>query len=74
MHRIGVVEERVNYPKLQALFMDNLPSDAQYFNEFHALIVRHSVVACKKSPECEGCPILDICESGTSNVQVSSSQ
>ena len=74
MHRIGVVDERVNYAKLQALFMDNLPSDAQYFNEFHALIVRHSIVACKKSPKCEGCPILDICEFGTSNDQVSSSQ
>ena len=74
MHRIGIVDERMNYSKLQALFMDNLPSAAQYFNEFHALIVRHSVVTCKKSPECEGCPILDICEFGTSNVQVSSSQ
>jgi endonuclease-3 related protein len=74
MHRLGIAAENASYSELQALFMNNLPPDAKHFNEYHALIVRHSVVACKKKPECADCPILDICPVGASNAQISPSQ
>ena len=73
MHRLGIVPEKVSYSQLQTLFMNNLASNTKHFNEYHALIVRHCVAACKKRPLCVGCPVLDICETGLSNVQVSSS-
>lgn len=73
MHRLGIVAERIGYAQLQTLFMNNLASNATMFNEYHALIVRHSVVVCKKRPLCAACPILEICETGLSNPQVSPS-
>lgn len=43
-------------------FMERLPADAALFNEYHALIVRHGVVRCRKrDPRCAGCPLLDLC-------------
>jgi endonuclease-3 related protein len=71
MHRLGMASEDVSYSELQSLFMDNLAPDTQYFNEYHALIVRHAVVSCKKQPVCPDCPLLDICETGLSNPQIS---
>jgi endonuclease-3 related protein len=71
MHRLGMVDENVNYSAIQSMFMDNLVQNTKSFNEYHALIVRHSVVSCKKRPVCVGCPMLDICETGLSNPQIS---
>ena len=36
------------YDALQALFTDNLPSDARVYNEYHALIVRLCKELCRK--------------------------
>jgi endonuclease-3 related protein len=47
----------MSYHDLQKFFMENLPADADMFNEFHALLVRLGKERCKKSgPLCEGCP------------------
>ena len=48
-----------DYDNIQGFFMDNLPSDTYLFNEFHALIVRLCQINCKKTPECNGCPLED---------------
>lgn len=54
-----------SYDAWQRLFMDHLPADVALFNEYHALIVRHGVVRCRKrNPHCEGCPLLDLCPTG----------
>jgi endonuclease-3 related protein len=71
MHRLGMVNEDVSYSKLQSMFMDNLAHNTKLFNEYHALIVRHAVVSCKKRPLCPDCPLLDICDTGLSNTQTS---
>lgn len=51
------------YDHVQQFCHENLPTDAPLFNEFHALIVRHSVVHCRKRPLCAGCPLVAHCPS-----------
>ena len=58
MNRHGLVPEQTSYEELQALFTDNLTSDASLFNEYHALLVRIGKSWClKKQPVCETCPL-----------------
>lgn len=57
-HRHGLIAEDADYHSVQELFMDNLPSDAALFNEYHALIVRVGKEWClKKQGLCETCPL-----------------
>ncbi|MED4203461.1 endonuclease III domain-containing protein [Neobacillus mesonae] len=39
-----------------------LPRDLMLYNEYHALLVEHSKVHCRKTPICGGCPLLEVCE------------
>ena len=56
--RQGLIADNADYRSLQNLFMDNLPLDARFYNEYHALIVRVGKEHCKKTrPLCSGCPI-----------------
>jgi len=61
MSRIGLTGDKGNYAALQALFMDNLPSDEKLYNEYHALLVRHGKEACKTSPLCHHCCLRALC-------------
>ncbi|MDE0041593.1 MAG: endonuclease III domain-containing protein [Candidatus Poribacteria bacterium] len=61
LSRLGWVRGKYDYDKLQAIFMDALPHDVRLFNEFHALIDRHSSRICRKTPRCEGCVLLAEC-------------
>jgi len=62
--RLGLKPQGDKYSDYQKLFMDNLPHDVQMFNEFHALIVNHGKLFCKKVPQCEGCCLRGLCEMG----------
>ncbi len=56
--RHGLAGEKTGYAEMRALFMDHLENDVQYFNEFHALLVRVAKYHCKKTRFlCEGCPL-----------------
>jgi endonuclease III related protein len=56
--RHGLVDPDADYHEVQGLFMDNLPKDASFYNEYHALIVRVGKERCKKTrPLCKGCPL-----------------
>ena len=44
--------------------MAELPADVGMFAEYHALIVTHAKVSCRKSPACGGCVLLDIYPTG----------
>jgi len=56
--RHNLLEEECTYGDIQERFMDNLPEDAQLFNEYHALIVRVAKEYCKKTnPLCSDCPL-----------------
>ena len=63
--RLGLSPTRDTYASYQAIFMDNLPHDANLFNEYHALLDQHGSETCRKStPACGECCLLDICPTG----------
>jgi endonuclease-3 related protein len=64
----GQAAATASYHELQALFMDNLPQDAQLFNEYHALLVRLAKEVCHKAqPRCASCPLRSLCPTGRSS-------
>jgi endonuclease-3 related protein len=62
--RIGVAPDSNSYAAYQSLFMNNLPCDVPLFNEYHALLVRHSKNTCRKNPLCHNCCLLIRCQFG----------
>ena len=67
-HRIfrrhGWIAEDSDYHQTQEYFMDQLPSDARLFNEYHALLVQVGKTHCKKQPQCDCCPLNDMLPPG----------
>lgn len=60
--RQGLISGNADYHSVQSLFMDNLPRNTQFYNEYHALIVRIAKYHCKKvRPLCSDCPICPQC-------------
>lgn len=56
--RHDLIGEEAGYEEIQELFLGKLPTEAQLFNEYHALLVRLAKEYCKKSnPLCDGCPL-----------------
>ena len=53
--RIGLSPEKPTYAGYQRFFMDNLPPDADLFNEYHALLVCQGKNVCRKNPACTDC-------------------
>lgn len=60
MNRLGFKEK--TYEGLQKLFMQNLPKDAQLYNEYHALLVRLGKEFCKKKSRCKECLVIKNCK------------
>lgn len=51
-----------SYGELQSYFMGNLRHESVFFNEFHALFVRHGKEVCRKTgPRCAECCLARIC-------------
>ncbi len=65
INRIGLALESNSYSAYQALFMDNLPTDAELFNEYHALLVCLAKDVCRNRPLCQQCCLRSICQFGT---------
>jgi len=61
LERIGLAPAAGSYSAYQSLFMDNLPADAQLFNEYHALLVCLGKDVCRKHPVCHRCCLNGIC-------------
>lgn len=61
LRRLGLAPDKESYPVLQALFMHHLPPDEGLFNEYHALLVRHGKVTCRKVPHCPQCCLREDC-------------
>jgi endonuclease-3 related protein len=57
LHRHGMIGDDTDYPAIQTLFMDHLPSDVRLFNQFHAMIVNTGKCFCRKAPHCADCPL-----------------
>lgn len=62
--RLGLLSPEEDYAAVQSFFIKNLPEEADLFNEYHALLVRHGKDACQKRPECRPCCLRDICACG----------
>jgi len=63
--RIGIAPKRKRYEDYQALFEDNLISNAPLFNEYHALLDAHAKDICRKrNPVCTECVLRDMCKYG----------
>jgi endonuclease-3 related protein len=60
LSRHEVISEKASYDEVQKLFMDHLPLDEKLFNEYHALLVYLGKTVCKKTPQCNICPLLSI--------------
>jgi len=60
--RMGVVEQKANYTIIQNLFHKQIKSRYSLYNEFHALIVQHAKIHCRKKPLCTGCPLARVCD------------
>ncbi len=67
--RLGLLGGEERYEEIRSLFMDNLPADADLFNEYHALIVEECKAFCRKRhPLCACCPLLCCCLHGQAAV------
>jgi endonuclease-3 related protein len=64
--RIGLAPDKNSYADYQALFMENLPSDAKLFNEFHALLVCLGKKVCRPKPLCPQCCLNSLCQFASS--------
>ena len=60
--RIGLAPESNSYTAYQSLFMNNLPTDAELFNEYHALLVCLAKNVCRSRPLCQQCCLNPICQ------------
>jgi len=55
--RHGWIDADARYDDLKQYAESQLPQDTQLFNEFHALIVQVGKKHCRKTPDCEKCPL-----------------
>ncbi|MCL2023128.1 MAG: endonuclease [Oscillospiraceae bacterium] len=49
------------YGAVKNYFQANLPKSAEFYNQFHALIVINAKEHCRKKPVCDGCPLGAMC-------------
>jgi len=61
--RIGLFDAE-DYRRVQAFFEGNLPRDVGMYREYHALLVAHGKATCRPRPNCDLCPLLDLCDYG----------
>ena len=59
--RHGLAGGSEDYEELRAGFEWALPADVDLFRQYHALIVEHAKVACRKSPACVTCCLQSGC-------------
>ncbi len=59
--RLGLAGEKEGYDEIRGRFMELLSRDTQLFREYHALIVRLGKDFCRKKPDCNGCPLVSLC-------------
>lgn len=59
--RMGFVSGDAAYGELKGFFEATVPRDLYVFKEFHALIDELAKRFCKTRPDCDGCPVSDLC-------------
>ena len=61
LERFDLYSAKLKYSVLQEAFHQQLPEDASLFKQYHALIVEHAKVSCRKKPLCESCVLKEMC-------------
>lgn len=61
--RIGLFNKGV-YESVQRHFEDRVRCDLRTYQEYHALLVIHAKTLCRRTPECDACPLQDLCDFG----------
>ncbi|NIL97736.1 MAG: endonuclease III domain-containing protein [Planctomycetales bacterium] len=64
LKRHGWMEYQADYHEIQEHFQANLPADVELYNEYHALLVRVGHLHCRKTPQCDQCPLADLLPEG----------
>jgi len=59
--RLDFIDGTEPYERIRKFFEGKLGEDVALYNEFHALIVRHAKIVCKKKPECQQCCLVKEC-------------
>lgn len=62
--RHGWIDFEADYHAIQDYFHSGLPADAELFREFHALLDRLGSEHCRKTPECDNCPLAELLPEG----------
>ena len=57
LQRHRLIDESADYDEIKELFETHLPADAEYFNEYHALLVQVGKQHCRPRARCPGCPL-----------------
>lgn len=57
LSRHGWIEPEADYHQIKEHFESQLAVDVPLYNEYHALLVRVGHHHCRKTPNCEGCPL-----------------
>lgn len=59
--RLGWLVEKQDYEQLRAVFERTLKEDADYYGQYHALIVEHAKQHCRSKPICSDCVLKSRC-------------
>lgn len=62
LSRIGLIVGDEPYESLRTGIEQALGADVPMFNQYHALIVQHAKVSCRKKPTCESCCLVSFCQ------------
>jgi endonuclease-3 related protein len=65
LQRLGLATGGEPYEVLRQGIERALGPDVAVFNEYHALIVRHAKISCRKSPRCADCVLRPLCPAAT---------
>jgi endonuclease-3 related protein len=57
LNRHGLIPESCSYEELRQLFMEHLPPEVPFYQEYHALLVRLGKDCCRPQPRCPDCPL-----------------
>lgn len=64
LERIGIVSREMDYAELQSMFMERLTPEVDLYQDFHAQWVALGKSNCHPKPDCNSCPLNEICDFG----------
>ena len=55
------IEVGKGYEAVKVYFESSVPEGTKVYNNYHALIVINGKNHCRKKPQCDGCPLYEMC-------------